>query len=69
MDKMTLTQFNKAVTEARYIFTWSIVTDNDGKYLEVKKGSIRQYIRDLRQSDKNIKVNAVLRDCGDLYIG
>ena len=59
-------EIKKLVSKAMYVFAWVMTSAEDGDYLEVKKGSIREGIKtdpmryDINQFD--------LRTDGNLYI-
>jgi hypothetical protein len=59
-------EIKKLVSKAMYVFAWVMTSAEDGDYLEVKKGSVREGIKtdpmryDINQFD--------LRTDGNLYI-
>ena len=59
-------EIKKLVSKANWVFAWVMTSAEDGEYLEVKKGSIREGIKntpmryDINQFD--------LRTDGNLYI-
>ena len=59
-------EIKKMVSKANWVFAWVMTSAEDGEYLEVKKGSIREGIKndpmrfDVNQFD--------LRTDGNLYI-
>ena len=59
-------EIKKMVSKARYVFAWVMTSGQDGDYLEVKKGSVREGIKnDPMRYDSN---QFELRTDGDLYI-
>ena len=65
-NKEQNTEIKKLVSKAIYVFAWVMTSAEDGEYLEVKKGSVREGIKtdpmryDINQFD--------LRTDGNLYI-
>ena len=65
-NKEQNTEIKKLVSKAIYVFAWVMTSAEDGDYLEVKKGSVREGIKtdpmryDINQFD--------LRTDGNLYI-
>lgn len=63
---MTRTEIRKAIKKCNKVFGWVTITNNDGHYIElVKKNCLLVFSKDF---DNDININAVLRDCNDLYI-
>ena len=59
-------EIKKLVSKAMYVFAWVMTSAEDGDYLEVKKGSIREGIKtDPMRYDVN---QFELRTDGNLYI-
>ena len=52
------------IKKARYVFGWVMLTQDEGKYLQIQKQSILQALRE-GEFDEDI---FVIRDGGDLYI-
>ena len=65
-EKYSTTEIEKMLRKAKYVFAWVMTCNQDGDYLEVKKGSVRQGMKtepmryDVNQFD--------LRTDGNLYI-
>ena len=65
-EKYSTTEIEKMLRKAKYVFAWVMTCSQDGDYLEVKKGSVRQGMKtepmryDVNQFD--------LRTDGNLYI-
>ena len=58
-------EIEKLVSKAKYVFAW-VMLSQDGLYLEVKKGSVRQGMKD---SPESYDINQFdLRTDGNLYI-
>ena len=59
-------EIKKMISKANYVFAWVMTSAEDGDYLEVKKGAVREGIKtdpmryDINQFD--------LRTDGNLYI-
>tara|TARA_R110000764_G_scaffold30280_1_gene70374 strand:- start:772 stop:993 length:222 start_codon:yes stop_codon:yes gene_type:complete len=59
-------EIKKMLTKANYVFAWVMTCGQDGDYLEIKKGSVREGIKNNpMRYDLN---NFDLRTDGNLYI-
>lgn len=60
--KMTYKQIRKAIRDCNAVFGWIALTDGDGEYIQLQKGSILSAI-----TDKTVKYNAKMAN-SILYI-
>ena len=59
-------EITKMLAKANWVFAWVMTSSEDGEYLEVKKGSIREGIKN---NPMRFDVNQFdLRTDGNLYI-
>ena len=52
------------IKKARYVFGWVMLTQDEGKYLQIQKQSILQALREGEFDEDRF----VIRDGGDLYV-